>query len=238
MNLLEPVVQTGLEQLFLAQQLTSLRSIRLHESSIAPTTLAKILAWTPALTHLEYDYYLHYNSCLNCEELDVAIHKVKDTLEFLSFACHVYSGGYAFLEETEDPYVVGRCTLVDLPNLLSLHISPCVLLGWDSEGAPPLDTILPSTLAHLCFHDELNFFDIFQWQAPALLNHLSELLASKRSRDQSPSLRSISIVNTGGWIWGDSLIAFETLSQQEGISCSLISAPDTSCSPTTSYANT
>jgi hypothetical protein len=230
MNLLEEVCKEGFRHVELSRQLTSLTCMRLLESSIAPSTLAKLLTCTPALTHLEYDYHVYYGNYLDSDELDVAFNAVKDTLDVLSFTCHVYSGECAMPEELEDPFVTGRYTIADFSKLSTLHVSPCILLGWETEDAPLLATVLPRTLQHICFHIEFNLFDVFQWKAPAVLVYLTESCAGFRSGGRSPSLKSLSFVNTGRWFRDDARTTLEELCQQEGMLCYLISTPTTSCS--------
>jgi hypothetical protein len=220
----DTVAVMGLEELPMSLHAPSLRYLRLHKTSVLPTTLAEMLKWTPQLFRLEYEFCFRHNRRLDMRDLRKALLGVRKSLEHLAFTpqmvpckCHTIKNLYAH----------GHCSVADFPVLETLHIPIWALVGWEPNNAPPLHAVLPSGLQCLCLRDThtLNGLDLFRWRAPAVLHYLAVELGGDDSERCSSSLRSITVVGavTVSGFSGEDEQAFQRACQRRGLTCELVS---------------
>jgi hypothetical protein len=97
-----------------AVRCVGLATLRLRETTVTPGTLSKLLTYTPALTNLEYDYWIAHDRRVRYRHLMEAFNLFKSTFERLKFTCWIK-------EETGDQSALAGVRL-SWPNL-PLHLA-------------------------------------------------------------------------------------------------------------------
>jgi hypothetical protein len=120
-----------------------------------------------------------------------AFNLVKDTLEHLEFVCWIK-------EEIDDQSALaeGMCHFQDFPALISLSISPDVLLGSDPFLAPRIDEVVPPKLKKLCFTDDLPGN---KWDASSITEVLYDFVEGDWGAS-TPGLEKVYVANDVGWL--------------------------------------
>ncbi|CAG5161901.1 uncharacterized protein ALTATR162_LOCUS6119 [Alternaria atra] len=150
MNLMDEIAHEGFRKMESPPICSKLTTLKIHEPSVTPDTLAKLLSCTPALTTLDYEYWT--NDSLICASLSAALNVVKSTLEYLRFVCHLEPPILPIAHE--DSLARGGCHFHDFPVLSSLQLAPAVLLGCKPFIAPRIGQVIPSSMKKLCFTDD------------------------------------------------------------------------------------
>jgi hypothetical protein len=187
MNLDDGMTVKAFEMMGHSPTCSQLKRLQLPDSSVRPEILTKVLACTPNLTSLEYEYCMKYNTTLWCENLVRALDHVKNTLEHLKFTMRIMD-----LTKSVYNYVEGRCQLENFPKLVSLHISPSLLLGWKGDTTLRLGDVLPKSLKAVCLTDDLNMAETFDW-FDALVPVCSAFIEEELWKVYTPQLETIFI---------------------------------------------
>jgi hypothetical protein len=122
----------------------ALRKLDLRETPVGSSTLTSLLAQTPRLESLQYDYLSGSRDgihLLSCTQLRDALRSIAGTLVNLTISSphssHEGIGSLRFLE-----------------NLTKLEIPLSILLGWQNEAGLRLAVALPASLKDLCLRDD------------------------------------------------------------------------------------
>lgn len=222
MDLLVPVAQEGLKVCSQFPDMQNLRTLRLVESSLTPSTVSRLLIVSPVIARLEYDYSFNYNNDFECADLTMALNHVRLSLKYFIFACHVWSGESIGPEEIEAEFVIDWVSFADFPELEILHISPCILFGWVRRSAPSLDRVLPHQLRHLHLHNEFNEFELFEWKSSTLTEYLAKFLDDRNWNQDSYQLRVISVTNKYYWFSASQYQVLDAICQQHDLNFCLV----------------
>ena len=162
----------------------SLRILRLQGSSVRLGTLREVLAASPNLTVLDYEFCCSVNSdghenvhVFSCHALERALGKVSDTLAELRVALQFYS--------SDDPYFGGapvhriEGTLDSLANfdrLRELEVPISLLLRSNTNGDHPCSGAQPPNLKELVLRDDLVACQSYRWTSDQVLSYLREYI--------------------------------------------------------------
>jgi hypothetical protein len=175
----------------------SLTRLALKKSELKPSVLAKILAVTPQLRHLEYALWLDAGSPKNyfeCTEMDIALQPVFSTLESLKIEIEFYvlcamDFGWGYDWGIHDT----MRSLAQFPCLARLEIPLVVLLSWDPTRDIALVDVLPRSLKSLSLTTGcLDHFECYMWENT--MDIYSRLRAYVQSRDvHAPALEHLEV---------------------------------------------
>jgi hypothetical protein len=128
---------------------------------------------------------------------------VKDTVEHLSIGmelCPMYYaigwGSYNRDNGTpEESFKQCQGFLKEFTRLRTAELPVVMLLGWESENAPPISEILPSTLEKLIIRDTLFVVEDYEWESDELANAIQDFIPSAQSK--APLLNAITLRSFG-----------------------------------------
>ena len=161
----------------------SLTSLSLKGSGASEVLLARILAVTPNLKSLDYDFIFGafsslVPSYLCADSLAEALTHVKTTLEQLTISIQSYCK-LNFQYEYDDPRcaIKGSLSLHELESLVRLEVPTVVLLGQSRSREPHLAGRLPSRIRWFHLKDDMALSHNYVWRSGATLNILREYLS-------------------------------------------------------------
>ncbi|KAF2463660.1 uncharacterized protein BDR25DRAFT_107674 [Lindgomyces ingoldianus] len=147
----------------------SLTKLHLFRSNISRTTLAQLLAATPNLRSLHYDYELLFNihvpwrpiasPVLQLDNLNSVLNGVLNTLEEVEISLGLAPGSASQKEIFEQglsfPVIQGTMTVLkDMANLRRVEVPMIMILGWFPNFAARLEEVLPSGIQELTLRDD------------------------------------------------------------------------------------
>ncbi|KAJ8118850.1 hypothetical protein OPT61_g236 [Boeremia exigua] len=177
----------------------SVRTLDLHTSRATAATLGVILAQTPHLQSLHYEYWpwleARTTERLNCIGVRRALEPLSDTLTDLTITLKPFSTEADEVEEAGVWAEGGRGlgSLTFLSRLAKLEIALPVLLGWNGDTGLSLNDGLPSSLRDMCIRDDCvshagNVFD-----EERTVEELRYWIGNKAWRKSTPNLRSFGL---------------------------------------------
>jgi hypothetical protein len=138
----------------------TVRTLDLHTSRAKAATLSFILAQTPHLRSLHYEYWPWLEAWpverLNCTEVRRALESLSHTLTALTFSLNPFSSRADGVEE-EGVWIEGGrgvSSLAFLSRLTKLEIALPVLLSWEGDTSLVLKDVLPFSLEDMCIRDD------------------------------------------------------------------------------------
>ena len=164
----------------------SLTSLSLKRSNANVALLGRILAVTPNLKCLEYDFLSATNSrswptSLCADGLGKALAHVRTTLEQLTISVHFYwSTGYGMEYSNTHLGTKGSLSLHDHESLVKLEIPIDVLLG--KKPAPEIDLAgrLPPRIRRLYLRDAYSSSWTYSWWSKPTLELLGDYFSHYR----------------------------------------------------------
>ena len=138
----------------------TVRTLDLHTSRAKAATLSFILAQTPHLQSLHYEYWPWMEAWpeerLDCTEVRHALESLSHTLTELTISLNPFSSQADEVEEGGVWIKGGRGvgSLVFLSRLTKLEIALPVLLSWEGDTGLGLKDVLPFSLEDMCIRDD------------------------------------------------------------------------------------
>ena len=194
--------------------ISAIRRLDLHSTRVKPASLAFILAQTPHLENLRYNYCCN-DGMLDCTGLRSALDFVSGTLTELIIAFEIYE--YESCEEEHVPSswrkddrwnigVEGPGSLAPLSRLTTLEIALGVLLGRKRDDVGlGLEDVLPSGLEEICVRDDCMRDWGMRWEDEETIEEVGRWLKSKSRKTCTPSIKrlGVRVCETGYEQWGE-----------------------------------
>jgi hypothetical protein len=214
MNMLASITTDALDDMDKLPVCETLKTLRLLDASATPEGVGNLLACTPNLTKLEYEYCMPYDAHLRRQHLGETLGHVKKKLEHFRF--YVYIMGPS---ENIDNYVIGQCPLQDFPVLSTLHISPHILLSWFPPEAQSLGDALPKHLKALCLNGDFAIAESNEWMGPELIQIASDFIEGGEWRAYTPELKAFYVENLkeDEWLEPDEVTTLRELCERNGL---------------------
>ncbi|KAF2438519.1 hypothetical protein P171DRAFT_491184 [Karstenula rhodostoma CBS 690.94] len=145
----------------------TLRTLKLCRTLADPVTLTFLLAQTPYLESLTYDFHRNGTMLFDCVQLRCALHSVAATLRSLTISYEVFATeAYEYTDMSE--YLVnhqGLGSLHFLSHLTNLEIALPILLGWKDTAGLRLAAALPASLDTFCLRDDcMDYMNNVWWE--------------------------------------------------------------------------
>ncbi|KAF2182855.1 hypothetical protein K469DRAFT_221841 [Zopfia rhizophila CBS 207.26] len=146
-----------------------LTKLHLFRSNIRENTLGKLLAATPNLRCLHYEYECLFNRfgpgalLLDISGLNNALSRVRSTLEECTISLGLASGSASSKEILQQglqlPPIQGTLTVLkEMKKLTKVEVPMILILGWFSDFAARLEEVLPTGIEELMLRDDfVNF---------------------------------------------------------------------------------
>jgi hypothetical protein len=161
---------------------SALKILRLQRSHVKANVLEQLLAVTPYLEILEYDFCCLSTTSnarsptfLISADLDRALAHVKATLKILRIAVHFYfhSGGTYYDDSNPIAGIDGILhSLKDLQSLIEAELPFALILGQSSQAHSLALPGMPPCLESLIFRDDMALYRFYPWRSGRFLNHL------------------------------------------------------------------
>jgi len=178
----------------------TLRILRLQRCHMKEKELGQLLAATPKLVVLEYDFCCQVGysgdrsiQILDCNGLDYALAHVKESLETLRVSVHFYgcSTSHYF-----DPRLLFATkgvlnSLKDFERLVEIEIPFPLLLRSDFKCDDPMVKSLPLSIQSVILRDDMGSYTYLAWRSGCVLGCLPEYL--RLWAIQNLSLQSIGL---------------------------------------------
>ncbi|KAF2874184.1 hypothetical protein BDV95DRAFT_604380 [Massariosphaeria phaeospora] len=209
---------------------SSLRSLRLQESQLSPASLGLLLSPTMPILDLSVDYLWNYDYDLDLIALRRSLETVKNTLTHLTFSCQTWSRrdtrpGLVDTYGRDNNHILGACSLRNFHALVSVQISPTILLGRfrRTAVAPALADVLPANLVNLCFRRDFgpasSFYRSSEWPAREFLRHSTEFIQGRRWTQSHARLRRYDLARSAPWFSKDQRETMRLLCSENGLIC-------------------
>lgn len=167
----------------------SLTSLFLKASDCSEAFLERVLAVTPNLKSLNYDFITSkwspvVSSYLCANDLGRALAHVKKTLEQLTLSVQVHC---LHDELNEDDSlmcgIIGSLSLHEHESLVRLEVPTVVLLGQSRNRETHLAGRLPPRMRWLYLRDDMALFKTYVWRSGAVLGIFREYLSHHREHN-------------------------------------------------------
>jgi hypothetical protein len=177
----------------------TVRTLDLHTSRAKAATLSFVLAQTPHLQSLHYEYCPWLEAGpeerLDCSEVRRALEPLSHTLTGLTVSLNPFSSRADEVEE-EGVWIKGGRgigSLTFLPHLTKLEIALPVLLSWEGDTGLGLKDVLPFSLEDICIRDDCishtgNVFD-----EERIIEEVQCWIGSKAWRKCTPNLKCVGL---------------------------------------------
>lgn len=167
----------------------SLTSLSLKRSNAGEALLGRILAVTPNLKSLDYDFICSAKSgtvprYLCVDGLRKALVHVKTTLEQLTISVQYDPWFFTEFEEPGPGFGIrGSLSLHEHESLIRLEIPTAVLLGQSRTRNTHLAGRLPPRLLEFYLRDDMALFQAYVWRSGVVLGILREYLGHYREHN-------------------------------------------------------
>lgn len=185
----------------------SLTSLSLKRSDVSVAFLARILAVTPSLKSLDYDFICSTSfgmvpRYLCADGLRKALAHVKTTLEQLTISVKFYPCRVAEWEEPGSCFGIrGSLSLHEHESLIRLEIPTVVLLGQSRTRNIDLAGCLPPRLLWFYLRDDMALFQTYAWRSGVMIGILRECF--QHHREHNGYLQTVGLKLCGsGNDWG------------------------------------
>lgn len=194
--------------------------------------LEHLLAVTPNLSHLEYNFHSEIQdtdsslTTFSADALSIAIARVKATLEVLRVSVHFYHAYNCKTYDSElEPNIEGILgSLGEFTKLRELEAPFALLLGrcpaYGASGAGEL----PPNLQHITFRDDMECYDdcLYPWKSTDFLHLLPQMVRSWS--DSKPDLQRLSLsLHKRTRYWGEiAQERFKEMCQAAGLSSNVL----------------
>jgi len=213
----------------------SLKKLNLYYSTIAISTVKKLLRLSPCLELFRYDHLMdviNRRTWQDCSLLMAALQQVRPTLRELDLSITLYSGcGDHDVDCFNISPVKGQLgPLQKFSHLRKLKAPIVTLLGW-SPGKLPLRLaeVLPAGLTHLGLTEDLLAQYSYEWDDELVLEEMDAFLGVWRS--VTPDLQAVEV-----WIcrafnrWKDAEVEqLRMMCEKAGVLCTVHEQREHSC---------
>lgn len=168
----------------------TVHTLGLYRTRARPATLALILAQTPHLRSLHYNFWCGWDEKLDCTELRNALESISHTLTELNISFEPFGTQAEAVDEISNWIIdkQGLGSLVFLSHLTKLEIALPILLRWDGDGLG-LEDVLPSSLEELCLTDDCIHYYKMIWDEERTIEEVRRWLENKAWKKCTPNLK-------------------------------------------------
>ncbi len=159
---------------------SALKILRLQRSHVEVNVLEQLLAVTPHLEILEYDFCCRLTDArsspfLSSADFDRALAHVKTTLKILRIAVHFYSNSGD--TDYDDPNPIFGIdgilhSLKDSQSLIEAELPFAMILGPSPQAQSLALPELPPCLESLTFRDDMALYQSYPWRSGPFLDYL------------------------------------------------------------------
>lgn len=141
------------------------------------------------------------------ESLRKALLPLRQTLEHFTFTPKMLKCECLPLS-TRNVTLSGNCSFADFTALKTLIIPPWALLGWATQGAPPLHAVVPKNLQELELINTFASLQSFQWWGQEMHGHFARSMCKGGKAFNAPGLEKITLIDDSseGVLWFNSKV--------------------------------